>query len=161
MTSSRDGLLLPLPPAVQGWHSPSCSFSNFNHLPRSSSVNKLKSSLSSTTFLRSMSMRKGGNKNDDEKEGVGRNNGLNRWSKLKKKQDKLKLEDSIWTKTIILGEKCRVPDDDEGVYYDNKGNKISHSGLGPRDRWPSLGPDRSPIHLPRLPDSYRRLIIVI
>ncbi|KAK4388734.1 Retrovirus-related Pol polyprotein from transposon TNT 1-94 [Sesamum angolense] len=44
------------------------------------------------------------------------------WSKDKK----LKPEDSIWKKTIILGEKCRVRDDDEdNILYDEKGNKIA------------------------------------
>ena len=47
-----------------------------------------------------------------------------------------KHEDSIWKKTIILGEKCRVPDEDEAdILYDEKGNKFStyhpktHSGV--------------------------------
>ncbi|KAG6388042.1 hypothetical protein SASPL_153239 [Salvia splendens] len=47
-------------------------------------------------------------------------------------------EDSVWKKTIILGERCRVPrddDDDNLKLYDEKGHKIityhpkSHSGL--------------------------------
>ncbi|GFQ07722.1 hypothetical protein PHJA_002916200 [Phtheirospermum japonicum] len=42
------------------------------------------------------------------------------------KEKKLKPEDSIWKKTIILGEKCRVPDEDEDdILYDEKGNRIS------------------------------------
>ncbi|CAA0838054.1 Unknown protein [Striga hermonthica] len=54
-----------------------------------------------------------------------------------KEKKKLKHEDSIWKKTIILGEKCRVPEeeDDETIFYDEKGNRIpayhhrkSHSG---------------------------------
>ncbi|KAL6985546.1 hypothetical protein U1Q18_018922 [Sarracenia purpurea var. burkii] len=45
----------------------------------------------------------------------------------RKRDKKLKHEDSIWKKTIILGEKCRVPDEDEddAVMYDEKGNRIS------------------------------------
>lgn len=47
-------------------------------------------------------------------------------------------EDSVWKKTIILGERCRVPrddDDDDLKLYDEKGHKImtyhpkSHSNL--------------------------------
>ncbi|KAK4367271.1 hypothetical protein RND71_015151 [Anisodus tanguticus] len=41
---------------------------------------------------------------------------------------KLKHEDSIWKKQIILGEKCKVPnhdEDDDTVIYDENGNKIS------------------------------------
>uniref|UniRef100_A0A5B7B379 Uncharacterized protein n=2 Tax=Davidia involucrata TaxID=16924 RepID=A0A5B7B379_DAVIN len=44
----------------------------------------------------------------------------------KKRDKKLNHEDSIWKKTIILGEKCRVPDEDEdAILYDEKGNRIS------------------------------------
>lgn len=43
-----------------------------------------------------------------------------------KNKKKLQHEDSVWKKTIILGEKCRVPEeDDDAVYYDEKGNRIS------------------------------------
>ncbi|TMX00291.1 hypothetical protein EJD97_001065 [Solanum chilense] len=41
---------------------------------------------------------------------------------------KLKHEDSIWKKQIILGEKCKVPnqdDDDDTILYDEDGNRIS------------------------------------
>lgn len=47
---------------------------------------------------------------------------------LEKRKDKklLKHEDSIWKKTIILGEKCRIPEeDDDTIFYDEKGNRIS------------------------------------
>uniref|UniRef100_A0A5B7B3Z4 Uncharacterized protein n=1 Tax=Davidia involucrata TaxID=16924 RepID=A0A5B7B3Z4_DAVIN len=44
----------------------------------------------------------------------------------KKRERKLNHEDSIWKKTIILGGKCRVPDDeDDAILYDEKGNRIS------------------------------------
>ncbi|KAI8530909.1 hypothetical protein RHMOL_Rhmol11G0096800 [Rhododendron molle] len=44
----------------------------------------------------------------------------------KKRDKKLKHEDSVWKKTIILGERCRVPDeDDDTVVFDEKGNRIS------------------------------------
>ncbi|KAG0486841.1 hypothetical protein HPP92_008936 [Vanilla planifolia] len=43
------------------------------------------------------------------------------------KEIKEELE-SVWTKTIILGEKCKVPEDDneeegEAVLYDENGNR--------------------------------------
>lgn len=43
------------------------------------------------------------------------------------KKGKLKTEDSIWMKTIILGEKCRVPDEEEegNVIYERNGKRIS------------------------------------
>lgn len=44
----------------------------------------------------------------------------------RKKDKKLKHEDSIWKKTIILGEKCKIPDeDDDAILYDENGNRIS------------------------------------
>ncbi|KAL2548529.1 uncharacterized protein Fot_10059 [Forsythia ovata] len=44
----------------------------------------------------------------------------------RKEEKKLKHEDSVWKKTIILGEKCRVPqEDDDTILYDEKGNRIS------------------------------------
>ncbi|KAI3692542.1 hypothetical protein L6452_32359 [Arctium lappa] len=40
--------------------------------------------------------------------------------------DKLKREDSVWKKTIILGEKCRVPDEDEDdIIFDENGRRIT------------------------------------
>ncbi|KAF5175247.1 hypothetical protein FRX31_035170 [Thalictrum thalictroides] len=42
------------------------------------------------------------------------------------KQKQSKPEDSIWTKKILLGEKCRVPDeDDDAIFYDERGNRLS------------------------------------
>ncbi|KAH0645053.1 hypothetical protein KY284_032937 [Solanum tuberosum] len=46
----------------------------------------------------------------------------------KKKDKKLsKDEDSIWKKQIILGEKCKIPadEDDDTILYDENGNRIS------------------------------------
>lgn len=40
--------------------------------------------------------------------------------------DKMQREDSVWKKRIILGEKCRVPDEDEDdIIYDEHGMKIT------------------------------------
>ncbi|KAK6927264.1 hypothetical protein RJ641_005855 [Dillenia turbinata] len=42
-----------------------------------------------------------------------------------KKKDKWKDEDSIWRKSIMLGERCRDPsNDEESILYDNEGNRI-------------------------------------
>ena len=43
----------------------------------------------------------------------------------KKKKGKLKVEDSVWMKTIILGEKCVPDEEDDAVIYEGKGKKIS------------------------------------
>nr|GMD45871.1 Phosphatidylinositol 3,4,5-trisphosphate 5-phosphatase [Ipomoea batatas] len=43
-----------------------------------------------------------------------------------KRDKKLKHEDSVWKKTIILGEKCRVRhDSEEEVVFDEDGNRIT------------------------------------
>lgn len=42
-----------------------------------------------------------------------------------RRKDKIKGEESIWTKTIILGEKCKVSEEEDGVIYEGKGKKIS------------------------------------
>ncbi|KAI4377526.1 hypothetical protein MLD38_015133 [Melastoma candidum] len=121
------GYLLPLPPAMKSRHCLNQSQSNVSQLPRcSSSAQKLKSSLSSTTILRSLSMKIGVNgKNTDNTEGVRNSSGQGGWSKLKKKHEKIKQEDSLWMKTIMLGEKCKVLEDEDSVFYDNKGNRIA------------------------------------
>lgn len=46
--------------------------------------------------------------------------------KQKPRKEEDATEESLWMKTIILGERCRVPnDDDEAIVYDEKGNRIS------------------------------------
>ncbi|OVA08413.1 hypothetical protein BVC80_209g147 [Macleaya cordata] len=42
-----------------------------------------------------------------------------------RKEEQQKQEDSIWTKTIMLGEKCKVPNEEDDIIYDQKGNRIS------------------------------------
>ncbi|CAN6682406.1 unnamed protein product [Malus baccata var. baccata] len=54
----------------------------------------------------------------------------------KRKNGKLKPEDSVWMKTIILGEKCKVPEEDEAVIYDAKGRRIP--AYHPRSRQSSF-----------------------
>ncbi|KAG8375689.1 hypothetical protein BUALT_Bualt10G0126500 [Buddleja alternifolia] len=103
----------PLPPPPGGLHMRASSC----HHQSNSSVSKLVSSLS----MRVLGGSDGGGTagqsfRPDEKTGTS------------KKEKKLKHEDSIWKKTIILGEKCRVPDEDDDdnyILYDEKGNRIS------------------------------------
>lgn len=92
---------LPLPPSMVKLRA--ASF----HV-RSSSNASQKGKLSSSMSMRSI----GGYKKASKKE-------------TKRGKNKLSHEDSIWKKTIILGEKCRVPDDeDEAILYDEKGMRI-------------------------------------
>ncbi|PSS01259.1 Phosphatidylinositol 3,4,5-trisphosphate 5-phosphatase [Actinidia chinensis var. chinensis] len=103
---------LPLPPPP-----------GMTHLRAASSCHyRMSSSASESKLLSSMSMRvQGGG-------GMGSRQQSRREEQQheKKRGDKkLKHEDSIWKKTIILGEKCRVPDEDDTILYDEKGNRIS------------------------------------
>ncbi|CAA2989273.1 Hypothetical predicted protein [Olea europaea subsp. europaea] len=92
----------PLPPPPFMQHKRAASYHH-----RSNSTASSHGKLSS-----SMSMRVLGNAISSRKE--------------EKKEKKLKHEDSVWKKTIILGEKCRVPqEDDDTILYDEKGNRIS------------------------------------
>ncbi|KAJ6406537.1 hypothetical protein OIU84_010112 [Salix udensis] len=100
---------LPLPPAMQ---LAAETISANNCIKKSASTRSL-SSMSmkaiSMKLPRSMSMAR--------RDGDDRKN--------QKKKGKPKHEDSVWMKTIILGEKCKVPDEDEAVIYDGKGKRIS------------------------------------
>lgn len=92
---------LPLPPAMKQMGETDSS----NILTKSASDRKMTMSLS-MKLPRSMSMAR---KEENHR----------------RKKGKLKPEDSIWMKTIILGEKCKVPEEDDAVVYDGKGNRIS------------------------------------
>ncbi|KAK9946255.1 hypothetical protein M0R45_011728 [Rubus argutus] len=113
---------LPLPPGKKALGlgadktTNSCNPSNVDTTPsqmkKSASERRLLSNLS-IKLPRSLSMAKKGERVKEEYN--------------KRKNGKLsmaKQEDTIWMKTIILGEKCRVPDDDELVIYDAKGRRI-------------------------------------
>ncbi|KAF5444761.1 hypothetical protein F2P56_033866 [Juglans regia] len=50
---------------------------------------------------------------------------LARREENRQRKEELKMKDSIWMKTIILGEKCKVPDEEDAVIYDGKGKRIS------------------------------------
>ncbi|KAJ0090802.1 hypothetical protein Patl1_13878 [Pistacia atlantica] len=90
---------LPLPPAMKKLtEAYSCS-----NIPTESSVQKTETSVSMKMSRTLSSL-----KNQD-----------------KKKKGKFKSDqDSVWTKPILLGERCR-PDEEDAIIYDNEGNKIS------------------------------------
>lgn len=92
---------LPLPPTMKTLR----ETSSYNNLIRNVSMQRFEKSLS-IKISRSVSMRHHHHSN--------------------KKRGKLKVDqDSVWSKAIILGEKCRPDDEDDTIFYDNKGNKIS------------------------------------
>ncbi|KAK7351284.1 hypothetical protein VNO77_10607 [Canavalia gladiata] len=96
------GKELPLPPAMQVMQQPKDPFVS-NNLKRVTSERKASFSLS-IKMPRSLSVRH---------------------HKEDKIKGKLKPEDSVWMKTIILGEKC-VPDEEaDAVIYEGKGKRIS------------------------------------
>ncbi|EOY29937.1 Uncharacterized protein TCM_037314 [Theobroma cacao] len=89
---------LPPPPAMRTLRE---TYSCNNFMTKSASSRKLSSTLS-LKHKRSISV-----------------------NKIREK-GKSKAEESVWTKTIILGEKCRVSDDhDDAVIYDGKGNRVT------------------------------------
>lgn len=118
--TENDGLQnkeLPLPPAMMT----SKESQSSNNLTRSMSTRKV------TTFMgkKSLSTRKSERSLSIKLPRSLSAMGQDREDKNGKK-GKLKHEDSIWTKTIILGEKCKVSDeDDDAIIYENKGNRIS------------------------------------
>lgn len=92
---------LPPPPTMKTLR----ETSSYNNLIRNVSMQRFEKSLS-IKISRSVSMRHHHHSN--------------------KKRGKLKVDqDSVWSKAIILGEKCRPDDEDDTIFYDNKGNKIS------------------------------------
>ncbi|XP_019197071.1 PREDICTED: uncharacterized protein LOC109190921 [Ipomoea nil] len=103
---------LPPPPAMRS--------ASYHH--RSSSQVSLMGPPAKKKLASSMSMKVAGlgssqaPKKDDIFAGAGE----------KKRDKKLKHEDSIWTKTIILGEKNKVRNDSqEEIVYDEDGNRIT------------------------------------
>ncbi|KAH7835210.1 hypothetical protein Vadar_023913 [Vaccinium darrowii] len=107
-TKERPQLPLPPPPGMTQLRG-SASY----HYRSSSSAS------SERKLLSSMSVRAQGGG------GMGQMSRKEESSHDKKRDKKLKHEDSVWKKTIILGERCRVPDEDDTVVYDEKGNRIS------------------------------------
>lgn len=99
---------LPLPPSMQSMkESHSC-----NLLTKSSSERRLPMSLSMKLPRSLSTARREENRRKEENH--------------QQKKGNLNSEDTVWMKTIILGEKCKVPaEDDAAVIYDGKGNRIS------------------------------------
>ncbi|KAH7574393.1 hypothetical protein ACOSQ2_008779 [Xanthoceras sorbifolium] len=118
-TTENDGLQnkeLPLPPAMKTLR----ETNSCNNLAKSTSTRKvditnIKKSMSTRKTEKSLSIKMPRSLSVMAQDREEKN----------RKKGKLKHEDSIWTKTIILGEKCKVSDeDDDAIIYDNKGNKI-------------------------------------
>lgn len=93
---------LPLPPAMQQSKE---LFPSDSVMKRATSERRASFSLS-LKMPRSFSVAKNRDQKEDNIKG------------------KLKAEDSVWMKTIILGEKC-VPDEEDPVIYEGKGKRIS------------------------------------
>ncbi|WJX09658.1 hypothetical protein P8452_00467 [Trifolium repens] len=99
---------LPLPPAMQQSNN-----NNSEFVKRTTSERRLSFNLS-MKMPRSLSLAK----NWDKKEDKDKNLEIG-------KKEKLKADEGVWMKAIILGEKC-VPDEEEdAVIYEGKGKKIS------------------------------------
>ncbi|PWA37799.1 hypothetical protein CTI12_AA587100 [Artemisia annua] len=85
------------------------------HVPSSSKTfhnAKLTSSMSMRLSGRFKGLNKKGSKRYDNDENLD--------------NDKLTREDSVWKKTIILGERCRIPDeDDDDIILDENGQRIT------------------------------------
>lgn len=94
---------LPPPPAIRSLRA-SSSYQDLSN----SNVTSQKGKLSTSMSMKSIRSFKKASKREEKHE-----------------KNKLSHEDSLWKKTIILGEKCRVPDDEEEpVVYDEKGMRI-------------------------------------
>lgn len=73
------------------------------------------------------------------------------------KKEKLKADESVWMKTIILGGKCVVDDDEDVVIYEGKGKKIeayhprkSPSFMSLSRQWSSISVDVTQSHDERI-----------
>ncbi|PRQ27986.1 hypothetical protein RchiOBHm_Chr6g0311201 [Rosa chinensis] len=129
---------LPLPPGKKALgleaRTTNCwNASNVNtttsQIKKSASERRLLSNLS-IKLPRSLSMAKRGEKSKDESNNKRKNGRKLSMSSITKQ------EESIWMKTIILGEKCKVPEEDDIVIYDAKGRKIP--AYHPKSRQNSL-----------------------
>ncbi|KAK7410152.1 hypothetical protein VNO78_00698 [Psophocarpus tetragonolobus] len=98
---------LPLPPALQ--QLPKDPFIS-ERMKRITSERKIPTSLS-IKMPRSFSVAR----NWDQKEDKNKGNIAG----------KLKVEDSVWMKTIILGEKCAPDEEDDPVIFEGKGKRIA------------------------------------
>ncbi|KAL1344878.1 hypothetical protein HN51_018687 [Arachis hypogaea] len=111
---------LPLPPALQQPKDPP-SFPSPNKFKRATSERKTHSM--SIKVKRTLSVAKNWDHHHHKEE------------KEKEKDNikgKLKVEDSIWMKTIILGEKCNTDEVEDPIIYEGKGKRIA--AYHPRNR---------------------------
>lgn len=115
----------PLPPPPGRRHLSSTISYHFRSDSTASTSSQPTSS--ATKLPTSMSMRVFGNGLGSRQTSKRDNYQMGDFEKRKDRDKKLlKHEDSIWKKTIILGEKCKIPDEDEEtILYDEKGNRIS------------------------------------
>ncbi|PON71707.1 hypothetical protein PanWU01x14_071620 [Parasponia andersonii] len=113
----KDDNQLPLPPSKVVKRA--MRTYSFKGMTKSTSDRNIATSLS-MKVTRSLSMARSSREHNKEESKNNIHGG--------KKAGKLKMDhqDSIWMKTIILGEKCKVPDEEEeAVIYEGKGKKIS------------------------------------
>ncbi|KAL5071652.1 hypothetical protein RYX36_022539 [Vicia faba] len=95
---------LPLPPSMQQANNIDSEF-----VKRVTSERKLSFSLS-MKMPGSLSLAKNWDKKEENDIG---------------KKEKIKVDESVWMKTIILGGKCMPDEEEDAVIYDGKGKKIS------------------------------------
>lgn len=107
---------LPPPPSMRANSNLRAnSMTPTTHSRSNSSQGKLSASVSMRAFGGSLGSRQSSRREDSNYDN-------------KKRDKKLsKDEDSIWKKQIILGEKCKIPadEDDDTILYDENGNRIS------------------------------------
>lgn len=97
---------LPLPPSMQQHNN-----NNLVNMKRTCSERRLSFNLS-MKMPRSLSLARNWDNKKEENNDIG-------------KKEKLKADESIWMKTIILGEKCVPDEEDDGIIYEGKGKRIS------------------------------------
>ncbi|KAG5034082.1 hypothetical protein AAZX31_04G051600 [Glycine max] len=124
---------LPLPPALQ--QHPKDPFIS-DRMKRVTSERKAPLSLS-IKMPRSLSVAKNWEQKEDKNKGTNIGG-------------KLKAEDSVWMKTIILGEKCVPDEEDDPVIFEGRGKRISayhskrHSTMSISRQTSFLEPDALP-----------------
>ncbi|KAK7290977.1 hypothetical protein RIF29_05797 [Crotalaria pallida] len=134
-TSNDDTLTkeLPLPPAMQAQSNDSKISVN---VKRATSERRLSFNMS-MKLPKSFSMARNwdhNNNNNKENNDIG-------------KKAKLKPNESVWMKTIILGEKCNPDEEEDAIIYEGKGKKISAyhpkraTSISLSRQWSNIDPD--------------------
>ncbi|KAI3505763.1 hypothetical protein L1887_27990 [Cichorium endivia] len=107
---------LPPPPRLASIRAASYHVESSSNTPHASHNAKLTSSMSMRLSGKLKGLKKGSKRENDNDKYKDKGNDV----------DKLQRENSVWKKTIILGEKCRVPDEDEDdIIYDENGMRIT------------------------------------